>query len=663
MLQNATSLRKATAINVEDQQKVYTDKLSRGNSSDLYSIQFKNRSSLDVAVNGVKANTTVDLIRDRNNNNRFDQGESLSQSTATKLISGNLNFSDLDKGNYFLRVASTGKTNYKMAIASRPADQFSSWSATGDGARALTPITVSPGGGSSSGNSGRWNASFINRTKRNVSDFRSYDFSRPNAVRDLGGNGSRTGVAARLKANFGKGKPAAGVNKDNFAAEVWTRVNLKEGSFYQIRSASNDGTRFYFKNSRTGEVVKSFNGDWRNRSAKDKAWTQTIRVPQGGEYDFYVQYYERKGESVLDVSLEEMQMSGRVVNSSGVNVRQQPSRNGATLGNGLNNNEQFRVLRQVNSSDGSGSWYEIQTRNGQRGFVSADASLTQLTDRSRAVDLTGGGGVFTPPITNNPNPIGNPPRNGGSSGNADGLIRGSQVALRNSPSTSGGIVKDLSGLTKVKVIGKESGSGYGSIYDQWYKVEAGGQTGYVAAYYVEVPSFNGKFSTALNSGSSYYREHFNEAQQFKSGVERVTTKYSSWLKPSIVAAIGSRESGWGLLLDSQGKGDNGFGHGIMQIDSDFHSEFISTGKWRNPVDNIDYALDNVLAPYYQLLSETTNLRGFDLLRGAIAAYNAGPERVKRAVREGKDVDAYTTGADYSWDVINRAGWFQDNGWA
>jgi uncharacterized protein YgiM (DUF1202 family) len=636
MLQNATNLRKATAITVDDQQKVYTDKLSRHNANDLYSIPFKNRSSLDVAVDGTKANTTVDLIRDRSSKN-------------------------------------------PSPLNARPADQFSSWSATGDGARALTPISISPGGGSSSsgssnsGNSGRWNASFINRTKRNVSDFRSYDFSRPNAVRDLGGNGARTGVAARLKADFGKGKPAAGVNKDNFAAEVWTRVDLKEGSFYQIRSASNDGTRFYFKNSRTGEVVKSFNGDWRNRSAKDKAWTQTIRVPQGGEYDFYVQYYERKGASVLDVSLEEMQMIGRVVSASGVNVRQQPSRSGATLGNGLDNNEQFRVLRQVNSTDGSGSWYEIQTNNGQRGFVSADTNLTQLSDRTRAVDLTGngsggsfgsggsgGGGTFTPPITNNP--IGNPPRNGGSSGNADGFIRGSQVALRNSPSTSSEIVKDLSGSTKVKVIGKESGSAYGSIYDQWYKVEAGGQTGYVAAYYVEVPSFNGKFSTALNSGGNHYRTDFNNAQQYKADVERATAKYSSWLKPSIVAAMGSRESAWGAALDSQGRGDQGFGHGLMQIDSAYHPEFIATGKWRNPIDNLNYALDNVLAPYYQYLSEKTNLRGFDLLRGAIAAYNTGPGGVERALREGKDVDAYTHGNDYSWDVINRAGWFQDNGW-
>jgi hypothetical protein len=33
-----------------------------------------------------------------------------------------------------------------------------------------------------------------------------------------------------------------------------------------------------------------------------------------------------------------------------------------------------------------------------------------------------------------------------------------------------------------------------------------------------------------------------------------------------------------------------------------------------------------------------------------------------ALNDGLDVDDHTTGSDYSWDVIQRAGWFQDNGW-
>jgi hypothetical protein len=56
------------------------------------------------------------------------------------------------------------------------------------------------------------------------------------------------------------------------------------------------------------------------------------------------------------------------------------------------------------------------------------------------------------------------------------------------------------------------------------------------------------------------------------------------------------------------------------------------------------------------------LQGIDLLRGAIAAYNSGLTNVMKALGQGLDVDHYTTGQDYSWDVLNRAGWFQLHGW-
>jgi soluble lytic murein transglycosylase-like protein len=50
------------------------------------------------------------------------------------------------------------------------------------------------------------------------------------------------------------------------------------------------------------------------------------------------------------------------------------------------------------------------------------------------------------------------------------------------------------------------------------------------------------------------------------------------------------------------------------------------------------------------------------LQGALAGYNAGPGNALRAIRDGRDVDFYTTGRDYSKDVLNRAGFFQLHGW-
>lgn len=48
---------------------------------------------------------------------------------------------------------------------------------------------------------------------------------------------------------------------------------------------------------------------------------------------------------------------------------------------------------------------------------------------------------------------------------------------------------------------------------------------------------------------------------------------------------------------------------------------------------------------------------FFLSVGAIAAYNTGDGRVSSYA----DVDAKTTGKDYSNDVVARAQWYQQNG--
>jgi hypothetical protein len=46
----------------------------------------------------------------------------------------------------------------------------------------------------------------------------------------------------------------------------------------------------------------------------------------------------------------------------------------------------------------------------------------------------------------------------------------------------------------------------------------------------------------------------------------------------------------------------------------------------------------------------------------VAAYNCGATATLNAIQAGLDVDAKTTGKDYSKDVLNRAGWFQLQGW-
>jgi len=113
---------------------------------------------------------------------------------------------------------------------------------------------------------------------------------------------------------------------------------------------------------------------------------------------------------------------------------------------------------------------------------------------------------------------------------------------------------------------------------------------------------------------------------------------------ALLLAIASRESNMGLALDSNWTGDNGNGIGIMQIDRRYHTEF--TGRFANNDHqaNINYGAE--------FLSEL--IRQFNgELKPAVAAYNAGPSRVRTAVSSGLSPDMVTTGKDYASDVLRR----------
>jgi hypothetical protein len=70
----------------------------------------------------------------------------------------------------------------------------------------------------------------------------------------------------------------------------------------------------------------------------------------------------------------------------------------------------------------------------------------------------------------------------------------------------------------------------------------------------------------------------------------------------------------------------------------------------------------MLAEARALLRRRTVLHGRALLRGALAAVNCGIGNVLHAIRQGADLDFYTSGRDYSRDVLHRAGFFQAHGW-
>jgi hypothetical protein len=188
------------------------------------------------------------------------------------------------------------------------------------------------------------------------------------------------------------------------------------------------------------------------------------------------------------------------------------------------------------------------------------------------------------------------------------------------------------------------------------------------------------FLTTYSLNNTSLLNQFEETSKYKPFIDEAAEKYG--VKPSVIGGICSRESNWGLILKPvgpSGTGDfierrslnrfrsaplppdgGGFGRGLMQIDFDAH-EFARTGNWKDPKENILYGC-SVLVDSLDFIKRKTNLEGTPLLQAALAGYNAGPGNALRAIRDGRDIDFYTTGRDYSKDVLSRAGWFQVKGW-
>ena len=117
----------------------------------------------------------------------------------------------------------------------------------------------------------------------------------------------------------------------------------------------------------------------------------------------------------------------------------------------------------------------------------------------------------------------------------------------------------------------------------------------------------------------------------------------SGISRELLTAVISRESGGRNV-----RGDGGHGRGLMQIDDRYppHAQWLKANRdGLDPHTNIGYGA--------ALLAE--NLASFDgIEHAALAAYNAGPAAVRRALARGADPDSVTTGRDYSADVLRRA---------
>lgn len=125
---------------------------------------------------------------------------------------------------------------------------------------------------------------------------------------------------------------------------------------------------------------------------------------------------------------------------------------------------------------------------------------------------------------------------------------------------------------------------------------------------------------------------------------------------SLLLAIGSRETGLTNEL-----GDTGHGVGVMQIDDRFWSiakSLRDSGEWRSAsgrmmlIKQADTILRNNMASV-----RAAGVAGQYVCQVAVSAYNCGIHNAILGHYEG-DCDAFTSGHNYSADVLGREAIFQ-----
>ena len=155
------------------------------------------------------------------------------------------------------------------------------------------------------------------------------------------------------------------------------------------------------------------------------------------------------------------------------------------------------------------------------------------------------------------------------------------------------------------------------------------------------------------------REDIGRINNLAPMITRYAQQYN--IPPAILAGLVSRESRGRNVI-----GDNGYGHGLGQIDSGSFPGW--TRRWRangRPAgEGLRKAAEVFDAKRRYLRGRFPQMNEQELLKSTLSAYNAGEGAVARAVRRGRDTDSVTTGRDYARDVLNRASVFaqQNRAW-
>lgn len=92
------------------------------------------------------------------------------------------------------------------------------------------------------------------------------------------------------------------------------------------------------------------------------------------------------------------------------------------------------------------------------------------------------------------------------------------------------------------------------------------------------------------------------------------------------------------------------GFGFWQADIGSFPAFVNSGNWKDPAKACAFAIQVLEDKRHWLKAHIDDFKGNDLDRCITAAYNCGEGAVRGSLNEGHDIDARTTGHDYSKNV-------------
>ncbi|XP_061591022.1 lysozyme g-like [Cololabis saira] len=143
--------------------------------------------------------------------------------------------------------------------------------------------------------------------------------------------------------------------------------------------------------------------------------------------------------------------------------------------------------------------------------------------------------------------------------------------------------------------------------------------------------------------------------RYKTMIQRVGGRFG--IDPAIIAGIISRQSRAGNVLQN-GWGDRGNGWGLMQVDvSPRGGGHTKQGDWDSE-EHLSQGTEILVYFINRIQNKFPSWSREQQLKGGIAAYNTGDGRVSSY----QNVDACTTGHDFSNDVVARAQWYKRNGY-